>query len=147
MSHRLTAAVVTAAALWLAGCGHDGGTSPTPSQTATPATRGSGSPGPTATEPTAGEPTTPGANATGPQQTLNQSSCTDLTGANLELAIATTAGDAKRAADVFAKYHPPSDVQEAVDHFVSTKGAQPDDPEFAEDNRRIDDWVKAVCPQ
>lgn len=145
MSHRRTAAVVTAVAVLLVGCGEDGGTG-SPATTAT-ATSGSGPATSTSAEPTATGPNTTEPTATGPQQTLNQSACTDLTGANLELAIATTAGDAKRAADVFAKYDPPSDVQQAVDHFVSTNGAQSDDPDSAGYNRRIDDWVKAVCPQ
>jgi hypothetical protein len=139
MSHRWIAPVGTAVALLVAGCGADRGPSPTSATTWTSGTAPATSP----------DSTSAGPNSTtaAPQQTLSQSACTDLTGASLELSIATTTADGQRAAAIFAKYHPPPDVRQAVDHFVSARGAHSDDPDFDESNRRIDDWVAAVCPQ
>lgn len=136
MSHRWIVAVVAAFALLLSGCG--GSKVTVNSSTAKSSAEKSSSEESTSQEPTSTQ--------AGPQETLDPSACTDLTGANLDLAVATTAEDAKKAADIFAKYNPPPDVQEAVDHFVGTEGAQFDDPDFDKFNTRIDEWVKVVCP-
>jgi hypothetical protein len=69
-----------------------------------------------------------------------------LTGANLDLALASTKEDAQKEADIFAKYNPPADVQEDIDYFVSTNGPQLADPKYTEYDKRITAWVKAVCP-
>lgn len=70
----------------------------------------------------------------------------DVTSANLNLAVADNAEEARAAADVIAGFNPPASVIEALEHFVATGGVQFDDPEFNEFNSRIDNWVKAVCP-
>lgn len=135
MSHRWIVAIVATVALLLSGCGGK--------VTVTTPTPKSSSEKSTSQESTSEDETSTGAE---PQETLDPSACTDVTGANLDLAVATSAEDAQKAADVFAKYNPPPDVQEAIDHFVQTEGAQFDDPDFDKYNSRIDNWVKAICP-
>ena len=136
MSHRWIVALVAASALLLSGCG---GSKPTANSASPKASSEKSSTAESTTE----ESSTAQA---APQETLDPSACTDITGANLNLAVATNAEDAQKAADVFAKYNPPPDVQEAIDHFVGTEGAQYDDPDFDKYNNAIDNWVKAVCP-
>jgi hypothetical protein len=136
MSHRWIVVVIAGLAMLLSGCG--GGKVTINSSTAKSSAEKSPSEESTSEADTSTEAQ--------PQETLDPSACTDVTGANLNLAIATTAEDAKKAADVLAKYDPPPDVQEAIDHFVGTNGAQSDDPDYDKFNSRIDDWVKAVCP-
>ncbi|WP_319447509.1 MULTISPECIES: hypothetical protein [unclassified Mycobacterium] len=136
MSHRWIVTVVAAFALLLAGCGGSKPTTNSPSSSSSSDTSSSA-------ESTAAEASAP---AAAPQAPLDPSACTDVTGANLDLAVAKNTEDAKKAADIFAKYNPPPDVQEAIDHFVSTQGAQFDDPDYEKFNTRIDEWVKVVCP-
>jgi PBP1b-binding outer membrane lipoprotein LpoB len=136
MSHRWIVTVVAASALLLAGCGGSKPTTNSPSSA-------SSSDKSSSAESTTAEASAPEA---APQAPLDPSACTDVTGANLDLAVAKNTEDAKKAADVFAKYNPPPDVQEAIDHFVSTEGAQFDDPDYDKFNSRIDEWVKVVCP-
>jgi hypothetical protein len=136
MSHRWIVTVVAASALLLAGCGGSKPSTNSPSSA-------SSSDKSSSAESTTAQASAPEA---APQAPLDPSACTDVTGANLDLAVAKNTEDAKKAADVFAKYNPPPDVQEAIDHFVSTEGAQFDDPDYQEFNTRIDEWVKAVCP-
>lgn len=136
MSHRRIVAVVAAFALLLSGCGGSNVTSNSP--TAKSSAETSSSDKSTSEEHTSTEAE--------PQETLDHSACTDVTGANLDLAVANTAEDAQKAADIFAKYNPPPDVQEAIDHFVGTEGAQFDDPDYGKFNSRIDDWLKGICP-
>lgn len=136
MSHRRIVAVIAAVALLLSGCGGSNVTSNSPTAKSSAETSSSD-------ESTSEEHTSTEAE---PQETLDPSACTDVTGANLDLAVANTAEDAQTAADIFAKYNPPPDVQEAIDHFVGTEGAQFDDPDYGKFNSRIDDWLKGICP-
>jgi PBP1b-binding outer membrane lipoprotein LpoB len=136
MSHRRIVAVIAAVALLLSGCGGSNVTSNSPTAKSSAETSSS-------EESTSEEHTSTEAE---PQETLDPSACTDVTGANLDLAVANTAEDAQKAADIFAKYNPPPDVQEAIDHFVGTEGAQFDDPDYGKFNSRIDEWVKGICP-
>jgi hypothetical protein len=138
MSHRRALAVVTASVLLLAGCG--GGKVTVTSSSAKPSASTS------AAQSSDSTPTEQSPGDAQPGATLDPSACTDITGANLDLAVATNAEDAQKAADVFAKYNPPADVQDAINHFVSTHGAQFDDPDFDKYNKLIDEWVKGVCP-
>lgn len=140
MSYRWVLAVVAAFVLLASGCGSKAPTVVTP--TAKPSSPSS-SAETSSQEPTSAEST----QAEAPQATLDPDSCVELTSANLDLAVAKNAADAQKAADKFGKYNPPAPVQEAIDHFVGTKGIQPGDPDFDEFNKRIDDWVKQVCPQ
>jgi hypothetical protein len=84
--------------------------------------------------------------APAPLPTLDANACVEITGANLNLAVAHNGDDARAAADKFGPYHPPADVEEAIEHFVSTGGAQVSDPDFQKYNSAIDNWIKQVCP-
>jgi hypothetical protein len=136
MSHRWIVTVVAILALLLAGCGGSKPTTNSPSSASI------------SDKSSSAESTTAESSAAGaaPQAPLDPSACTDVTGANLDLAVAKNTEDAKKAADIFAKYNPPPDVREAIDHFVSTQGAQFADPDYEKFNTRIDEWVKVVCP-
>jgi predicted small lipoprotein YifL len=136
MSYRWVLAVVAALVLLVSGCG-----SKTPT-VVTPTAKPSSSAEKSSEKPTSEEST----QAEAPQETLDPDSCVEVTSANLDLAVATNAADAKKAADKLGKYNPPASVQEAIDHFVGTEGVHSDDPDFDELNKRIDDWVKQVCP-
>jgi hypothetical protein len=92
---------------------------------------------------TAGE-TTPA--EASPADKLDGDACVEVTGANLDLATATNHDDARKAGDAFEKYDLPTNVKDAVEHFVGTNGAQFDDPDYDKYNKTIDEWVKQVCP-
>jgi hypothetical protein len=77
---------------------------------------------------------------------LGAEACVDITQANVDLATASDAGAARTAGDLFEKYDPPSQVKDAIEHFVSTKGAQFDDPDYDKYNNAIEAWIKQVCP-
>lgn len=82
-----------------------------------------------------------------PQNTLDAGACADLTNANLDLATATSAEQAQAAADVFGKYNPPANVQDAVRHIVEAGGVKFDGPDFDLVTDHIDPWVNEVCPE
>jgi hypothetical protein len=77
---------------------------------------------------------------------LDPQACVDITQANLDLATASDEGAARTAGDLFEKYNPPSQVKDAIEHFVGTKGAQLTDPDYDKYNNTIESWVKQVCP-
>jgi hypothetical protein len=77
---------------------------------------------------------------------LDGSSCVEITQANVDLATATNADAARKAGDAFEKYDLPAPVKEAVEHFVGTRGAQFDDPQYDKYNNAIEGWIKQVCP-
>lgn len=77
---------------------------------------------------------------------LDPSACVEITQANLDLATATNADAARKAGDAFEKYDLPGSVKEAVEHFVGTRGAQFDDPQYDKYNGAIEGWIKQVCP-
>lgn len=89
----------------------------------------------------ASSPQTGGASAP-----LGGTSCVEITQANVDLATAKGPDDARKAGDAFEKYDLPDDVKEAVEHFVSTGGAQFDDPNYDKFNNAIEVWIKKVCP-
>jgi hypothetical protein len=78
--------------------------------------------------------------------TLDSSQCVDVTGANADLLAALDKDAARKAADTLERYSPPSDVKDAIEHFVGTGGAHFDDPDFTKNNKTISAWVKGVCP-
>src|ERR1700739_4767702 len=58
----------------------------------------------------------------------DESTCYDLGMAKDNLMIATKADSARQNADTWEKYDPPDSVKAAIEHFVTTVGAQPSDP-------------------
>jgi hypothetical protein len=81
-----------------------------------------------------------------PASQLDTSQCVDVTGANADLLSANDKDAARKAADTLEGYNPPSQVKDAIEHFVTTGGAHFDDPDFTKDNKILDGWVKQVCP-
>ncbi len=144
---RILLSVVAAGAVagvLAAGCSSNKPTVPThPSTTASSTAQASASPSAEQPAPS-GEP--PAGSDEGSATKLDGDSCVAVTGANLDLATATNHDAARKAADTFEKYDLPSDVKDAVEHFVDTNGAQFDDPDYDKYNKLIDNWVKSVCP-
>lgn len=81
-----------------------------------------------------------------PSAPLDSSSCVDVTGASLDLSAAMNPKDARTAADTLEKFDPPAEAKTAIEHFVTTGGAQFDDPDYDKSNKALDDWVHQVCP-
>lgn len=93
-----------------------------------------------------GSDTEASAPASAPDNKLDASACTELTDANLDLATATTAEQAKAAADVFSRYQPSADAQQGIDHVVAAGGVKFDDADLKMISN-IDAWVSEVCPE
>jgi hypothetical protein len=133
---RLVLTAVVATAVLASGCSSSKPSVPTPAK--------SSSAQATASAPATAEETT--RTDAAPAEKLDVNACADVTGANLDLATASNADDARKAGDAFEKYDLPADVKDAVEHFVETNGAQFDDPDYDKYNKTIDAWVKLVCP-
>jgi hypothetical protein len=142
MGCRLLVTAVLATAVLASGCS---GSKPAPqssekSETASVTTQ------PSASAPAVPAETTPVQAPPPADDALDADACVEITGANLNLAVAKSNEDARKAADTFEKYNPPADVREAIEHFASTGGAQFNDPDYDRYNTLIDNWVKQVCP-
>ncbi len=89
--------------------------------------------------------TTPASSAaqSGP---LDQSTCLDISFAKDNLMVAQKSDDARKFADTLEKYGPPDPVKAAIEHFVTTVGAQPSDPDLDANRDQITCWIKQVCP-
>ena len=132
--YRWIAVAVTSAAVAVAGC------STTKSTVVQPATsKPSASAASPAPQAASSQPAAAG-------ERLDGSSCVEITQANVDLATATNADTARKAGDAFEKYDLPAPVKEAVEHFVGTRGAQFDDPQYDKYNNAIESWIKQVCP-
>ncbi len=142
MRCRLLLTAVVATAMLTSGCSGD----KPDSQSSKKSETASASTPTSQTAPAAPAQTAPPAAPPPAGDTLDANACVEITGANLDLAVATNAEDARKAADTFEKYDPPGDVREAIEHFASTNGAQFDDPDYDRFNSLIDNWVKQVCP-
>lgn len=60
--------------------------------------------------------------------------------------VAAKADDARKAADTLEKYGPPAPVRAAIEHFVTTLGAQVTDPGLDTNRDQITAWIKQICP-
>lgn len=136
MIHRLAFVAAITTALLVSGCSSSKPSVPTPAKSTSAQASASAS--------ATAEHTTPAEAA--PTEKLDVHACADVTAANLDLATASTAEDARKAGDAFEQYDLPTDVKGAVEHFVGTNGAQFDDPDYDKYNKIIDDWVKQICP-
>ncbi|WP_139043284.1 hypothetical protein [Mycobacterium lentiflavum] len=74
------------------------------------------------------------------------STCYDLGGAKDNLMLASKPETARKAADTLEKYSPPDAVKAAIEHFVTTVGAQPSDPTLDVNRSSIANWLKQMCP-
>ena len=141
MRCRFLLTAVVATALLASGCS---GGKPAPESTSkSSSASATSSASPTAT---AAPAQPPPAEAPPAGDQLDANACMEITGANLDLAVATNTNDARKAADTFEKYNPPEDVRTAIEHFAGTGSAQFDDPDYDKYNSLIDSWVKQVCP-
>ena len=77
----------------------------------------------------------------------DESTCYDLGMAKDNLMIATKAENARKNADTLEKYDPPDSVKAAIEHFVTTVGAQPSDPDLDAQRTLIANWLKQMCPK
>jgi hypothetical protein len=77
----------------------------------------------------------------------DESTCYDLGMAKDNLMVATKAETARKNADALEKYDPPDSVKSAIEHFVTTVGAQPSDPDLDAQRTLIANWLKQICPK
>ena len=77
----------------------------------------------------------------------DESTCYDLGMAKDNLMVATKAENARKNADALEKYDPPDTVKAAIEHFVTTVGAQPSDPNLDAQRTLIANWLKQICPK
>ncbi len=81
-----------------------------------------------------------------PAGALDDSTCLDIGFAKDNLMVATSADKARTNADTLEKYSPPDPVKAAIEHFVTTIGAQPTDADLDANRNAITDWLKQICP-
>ncbi len=81
-----------------------------------------------------------------PAAPLDTNQCVDVTGAFADLLTANDKDSARKAATTLEGFGPPSQVKDAIEHFVSTGGAHFDDPDYTKNHNAVDGWVKQVCP-
>ncbi|OBG79207.1 hypothetical protein A5701_14260 [Mycobacterium sp. E3305] len=126
---------LVAIAIIAAGCSND--SSPTASSTSQSATPSSQAPSPS--------PTSPAPSSAQPQS-FDQSTCLDISFAKDNLMVANNPEKARKYADTLEKYGPPDSVKAAIEHFVTTGGAQPNDADLNSNRDVITNWIKQACP-
>jgi hypothetical protein len=77
---------------------------------------------------------------------FDQSTCLDISFTKDNLMVAQKPEDARKFADTLEKYSPPDPVKAAIEHFVTTVGAQPNDPDLNANRDALTGWIKQVCP-
>jgi hypothetical protein len=77
----------------------------------------------------------------------DESTCYDLGMAKDSLIMFTKPENARKYADTLEKYDPPDSVKSAIEHFVTTGGAQPSDPDLDAQRTLIANWLKQICPK
>jgi hypothetical protein len=60
--------------------------------------------------------------------------------------MSTKPEGARKNADILEKYNPPDEVKAAIEHFVTTGGATPGDPDSQTNDHLIANWLKQMCP-
>ncbi len=76
----------------------------------------------------------------------DESTCYDLGSAKDSLMLASKPETARKAADTLENYSPPDATKAAIEHFVTTVGAQPSDPTLDDNRTLIANWLKGICP-
>ncbi|BBY01134.1 hypothetical protein MSEO_16330 [Mycobacterium seoulense] len=77
---------------------------------------------------------------------MDQSTCLDVSFAKDNLMVANNPENARKYADTLEKYGPPDSVKAAIEHFVTTVGAQPNDPDLNANRDALTSWIKQICP-
>ncbi|WP_156689418.1 hypothetical protein [Mycobacterium sp. Marseille-P9652] len=131
---RTTVAAIAAVAAVAAGCSN--GKSPSGSTSSQP---------PSSSSVTSSQPMPPSSSAA-PGGALDQSTCLNISFTKDNLMVAQKQDDARRFADTLEKYSPPEPVKAAIEHFVTTVGAQPTDPDLDVNRDQLTNWIKQICP-
>jgi len=95
-----------------------------------------GSPTPTSSQPT----------SSAPGGSFDEATCLDISFAKDGLMVAANPASARTPADTLEKFGPPDQVKAAIEHFVTTGGAQPNDPDIDANRKSITGWIKQQCP-
>ncbi|OBI94202.1 hypothetical protein A9X00_12690 [Mycobacterium sp. 1245805.9] len=127
---------MVAIAVITAGCSNSN------TQSAPASSEASASSSPTAAS---SQPTT-APTSSAPAAPLDQSTCLDISFAKDNLMVASKPETARKYADTLEKYAPPDPVKAAIEHFVTTLGAQPTDPDLNSNRDLITGWIKQICP-
>jgi hypothetical protein len=77
---------------------------------------------------------------------LDPTTCIEVSNTYTDLFIAGKPEDARRAADKLESYGPPDPVKANIEHFVTTVGSQPNDPDLDMNRIPIQNWVLQICP-
>ncbi|WP_319436281.1 hypothetical protein [Mycobacterium sp. RTGN5] len=77
---------------------------------------------------------------------MDDNTCYDIGFAKDGLMLASTPDKARTSADTLEKYSPPDPVKAAIEHFVTTVGAQPTDADLDANRNAITAWLKQICP-
>ena len=77
---------------------------------------------------------------------LDTDTCWDISSDKDDLMVADSPEKARAAADALENYGPPHLVRNAIEHFVTTLGAQADDPDNSSMAYLLNDWVHQLCP-
>ncbi len=133
---RTTCAGLVAIAIVAAGCSND--SSPSASSSSQSPTASSQAP--------ASSPTTTSPSSSAQAQSFDQSTCLDISFAKDNLMVANNPEKARKYADTLEKYGPPDTVKAAIEHFVTTGGAQPNDADLNTNKDLITNWIKQACP-
>ena len=136
--NRITFATVATIVLVITGCSNSA--SPSGSTSSQPSSSITQSNSPTAAS---AQPTTSSVAQAGP---LDESTCLDIGLTKDNLMVASKPESARSSADTLEKYGPPDPVKAAIEHFVTTVGAQPNDPDLDPNRDLITGWVKQICP-
>ena len=137
--NRCAIAGLTAVALIAAGCSSNDSSSES-TTTQTTSSSASATSATTTTTSSAAATTSAAAGA------LDDATCLDIGFSKDNLMVATSADKARANADALEKYSPPDPVKAAIEHFVTTVGAQPTDADLDANRNLITDWLKQVCP-
>lgn len=132
---RTTCAGLVAIAIITAGCSND----------SSPSASSSGQSPTSSSQPPAPSPTPP-ASSPAQAQSFDQSTCLDISFAKDNLMVANNPEKARKYADTLEKYGPPDTVKAAIEHFVTTGGAQPNDADLNSNRDLITNWIKQACP-
>lgn len=130
-------AAMVALAIVTAGCSNGSSSSASSSSSTTPSSSLASSTSSPSTTP-------PSSSAQGGP--LDQSTCLDIAFAKDNLMVANNPENARKYADTLEKYGPPDNVKAAIEHFVTTVGAQPNDPDLNANRDTLTGWIKQVCP-
>lgn len=134
--NQLMLAGMVAIAVLIAGCSSGrSGSSQTPSSSSSAAQTSSAAPA---------SPQAPSSSAQAAPP--DASTCLDISFAKDSLMVSTKPEDARKNADILEKYNPPDAVKAAIEHFVTTGGATPSDPDSQANDHLIATWLKQMCP-